>query len=330
MDIRARYYFFLPFNIGLLEGTMKEAIDFSIGNAKVSIHPLTFADRPGIADSPELEELGENTREYMERVWGRLTNGEIVLNVNLVTIDIIIDVEGFRFDELEDLEDEYKLDSIFEPVAKTALSRFLEVCRFKTGNARIDYKGVVGRYNKAYHVDDKVFGKSIHGVGILLGDYIGEDELNGISDDLISGYQIPLSKNLFLDARSLLGVKTRRLAIIQVITALEVAVSDLFMNHLCSLGIANDDFVKSMYEFWIRRGGSANILKKAAELLPRNIQENIRNKKLRNQCKKAAELRNKIVHRGEEITEYSPEQIMDILVAVGEMIDYLLSYRAGT
>lgn len=322
MVILAEYQFSLPFYIRYVEGAMDEPIQYDFGDAQVVIHEPTFAEGPaiyesgfgpGLPDPPKLEALGGGMGDKKKWISGG-TGGKIIYNVNLVPIDIT--------KEVEQLEDVSTVPSICDPIAERVIRKFIELCRFRTGDVRIDCRSII-RYSSSYYIDDTpVKGRLLLYVSRPLPP-VAEEIADLISNDLKTHYSIPLSQSLLLDALSLIETRNLRSAIIEAVTALEVAVSDFLRDYLRSRNMDNNEFIESVCKFWNRWESLMNRLELAVKLLPLGIQNEIKDKGLYEQCKRANKKRNKVVHDGIHIPAKDKNQIKEMINGIEEMITYL-------
>ena len=326
MVILAEYQFSLPFYIRYVEGAMDEPIQYDFGDAKVVIHEPTFAEGPaiyeygfgpGLPDPPKLEALGGGMDGKKKWISGE-TDGKIIYNVNLVPIDIT--------KEVEQLDDASTMPSIFDPIAERVIRRFIELCRFRTGDVRIDCRSIIP-YSSSYYVDGTPVKGSLRLYGSRPLPPVAEEIAVLISNDLKTHYSIPLSQSLLLDALSLIETRNLRSAIVEAVTALEVAVSDFLRDYLRSRNIDNDTFVESVREFWNRWESLMNRLTLALNLLPPNIQNEIESKGLHEQCKRARNKRNKVVHDGIHIPAKDRNQVKEMVNGIEEMIAYLENHE---
>ncbi len=341
MLVTVKYQFILSFPIGMIEGAVTEAIDFALGDAQIIIHPPTFAERPaiyqgsvhGLPDPPELIIPDEdNILEFRKRVLYR-QGGKAILKVNMIPIDVTKDVNVTIIDDKADsgaTGESSDVDSVFYPTAEKALNIFLELCRFRTGYVSIVFRGHLEAYSCACYIDGEPMATKVN--YFASGDlpsYIDKEAFDLISCDLRTGYEVPLSKNLLLDSRSLLRANLR-MALVQAVTALEVGLSVFLRNCLHVRGVDTDDrLVDQIWYVWSREEHLRRKLEIAIALLPDDLQDEIEAKRLQKQCNKAIDRRNKVVHEGADIPANEVGAIKKRIDAIGEMINYLDSQIAN-
>jgi hypothetical protein len=138
-----------------------------------------------------------------------------------------------------------------------------------------------------------------------------------ISSDLASKREVPLQQSLLLNAQNYISSKNYRLAIIEAVTALEIAISD-FMKRSPSKSAV------------IQKWRYAPLQKKleyvVKKLLPDNMKNEIEkqlsdsNVNLLNKCINAIKERNCAVHQGDDM---QADKISKYIEAIQRMINYL-------
>ena len=126
--VTAKCRYLLPFEIPMLEGSITQDIHFGFDGAQVTIYPPTFADSVG-GELSELTRPEEHTLDFFKRAFGH-SEDKVIFKTNLIPMDIV--------KEINDLTNPSDIRLIFREIAEAVLRRFLEICRYRTGNTGIE------------------------------------------------------------------------------------------------------------------------------------------------------------------------------------------------
>lgn len=136
---------------------------------------------------------------------------------------------------------------------------------------------------------------------------------------LSDGYDIPLWRELILNAEHYCYVGDYRMAILESITALELVISKFISGELIAIGIQDKDIREFIKEIGVSKGLNIVVrLMMGKEGIPSDLLE---------RCKGTITKRNKIVHEGRKETNY--QSTKDSILAIYQLIQLLLDQGRG-
>jgi len=137
---------------------------------------------------------------------------------------------------------------------------------------------------------------------------------NMVEKALAEGYEIPLWRELILNAERYCYIGDFRVAILESITALELVVSKFISGALEAAGVQKKEIKEFIKEIGISKGLNVVVqLLIGKDMIPNNILE---------KCRSAITKRNKIVHEGRKEIDY--QSTKDSIIAVYQLINILL------
>lgn len=142
---------------------------------------------------------------------------------------------------------------------------------------------------------------------------------NMLESALKDGYEIPLWRELILNAEHYCYIGDYRMAILESVTALELVVSKYISGELSAAGVKDKEIKEFIKDTGVSKGLSVMVRTLVGN---DKLQEELLEK-----CKNTITKRNKIIHEGRKETDY--QDTKDSIIAIDQLIKFLLTKGRG-